>query len=518
MMNGCWFWWRTCIVIVLFVVLFTPLVLVNRTLFFQSIREGVGGISSDKQGLWKLHKNKVIGVVLALTGNSFNSLSLCIQKKVHLEKAPKSKHFLFSVHWWLGLTLMGLGELGNFSAFAFVSVSIVAPLGAWSVVLNAFFAVWFLHESMDVRKAVGMICCIVGGILLVVYGPSGNAMETSLDYEKLEILLRRPTFVSYSSFIILSLLVMVYVCRYTPIGNNYVIGYVTICALLGAIIVISSKCLSILLRLGIQGERTQLFNKLFLFSLLSLMCCIPIQILFINEALQRFSSSQVVPIYYVLFTLSSIISSAILFDEFHHDVLFKAIPFVVGIGQTFLGVFLLNATSSPSTLYYASPRVVRSQELRNLQLLDSYLQFRSYLGYSGPVGELLTGRWNRKDSDFDMQMTMNTNSIWKSHGMVPLHTVVSRTESNVYRGHSIEEDNPSTICDDAYTEIMKKNGTSRESKYNGTPIDVLFRKRSCGVTLPDSTINDVRIQAEQILHRHRAASWTDKDWYIDESD
>ncbi|EME29427.1 Mg2+ uptake permease (NIPA), DMT family [Galdieria sulphuraria] len=413
---------------------------------------------------------------------------------------------------------MGLGELGNFSAFAFVSVSIVAPLGAWSVVLNAFFAAWFLHESLDVRKAVGMLCCIVGGILLVSYGPSGKTMERHFDYGKLESLLWRPAFLSYLSFIILSLLVMIFVCWYTPIGNKYVIGYVTICALLGALIVISSKCLSVLLRLSIQGEHTQLLNKLFLCSLISLICFIPIQILFINGALQRFSSSQVVPVYYVLFTLSSIISSAILFDEFHNDVLLKTIPFAIGIGQTFVGVFLLNAASSSSTLYYASPRSIHTQELRNLQLLDSYLQFRSYLSYSSPFGELLNGRWNRKDSDFDLQMTSNTNSMWKGNRIIPLQTVVSRAELNKYPGRDMQEEyQPVITNENRCTEIIR-TGTNLESKRNGTFMDLLFRKRPSGVTFPDSTINDVRVQAEQIRNRHRAASWADKEWYIMENE
>jgi len=452
-------------------------------------------MTSNNLALWRLHRDKVLGVLFALTGNSFTSLSLCIQKKVHLEKSPKAKHFLFSLYWWLGLLFMGLGELGNFSAFAFVSASIVAPLGAWSVVLNAFFACWFLHESLDFRKFLGMLCCLIGGVLLVIYGPSGKVMEAQLDYRKLENLLWRPTFLIYLSFIILSLLVTIFICWYTPIGNKYVIGYVTVCALLGAIIVMSSKCLSILLRLSVQGDYDQLWNKLFLCSVISLICFIPIQILFINSALQRFTNSQVVPVYYVLFTLSSIVSCAILFNEFRDDL--QVFPFLCGIGQTFIGVFLLNA-SSP-TIHYAT--MTTNQELRNLQLLDSFLRFRSYLSYSAPGDEFVARRWYRKDSDYDIQPARNDHYSWKQsqHPMVPLETIVSNGESNLYQRHLAGEE-----CPDIETMNSKTNS------------DLILRKRTCGIALPDSTVDHVRVQAEQIRNRHRAASWADKEWFMEE--
>lgn len=65
-------------------------------------------MTSNNLALWRLHRDKVLGVLFALTGNSFTSLSLCIQKKVHLEKSPKAKHFLFSLYWWQVLNIICL--------------------------------------------------------------------------------------------------------------------------------------------------------------------------------------------------------------------------------------------------------------------------------------------------------------------------------------------------------------------------------------------------------------------------
>ncbi len=58
------------------------------------------------------------------------------QKYTHNENESNSsrRHYLASPLWWLGLLLMGLGEVGNFSAYGFAPASLVAPLGTTTVI------------------------------------------------------------------------------------------------------------------------------------------------------------------------------------------------------------------------------------------------------------------------------------------------------------------------------------------------------------------------------------------------
>ena len=42
--------------------------------------------------------------------------------------------YLKSKIWWCGITLMVLGEVGNFMAYGFAPASVVAPLGTTTVV------------------------------------------------------------------------------------------------------------------------------------------------------------------------------------------------------------------------------------------------------------------------------------------------------------------------------------------------------------------------------------------------
>lgn len=67
------------------------------------------------------------------------------------------------------------------------------------------------------------------------------------------------------------------------------------------------------------------------------------QVRYVNKALQRFDSTQVIPIQFVLFTLSVIIGSAVLYRDFERTTVEQATKFVGGCLLTFFGVFLITS-------------------------------------------------------------------------------------------------------------------------------------------------------------------------------
>lgn len=68
-----------------------------------------------------------------------------------------------------------------------------------------------------------------------------------------------------------------------------------------------------------------------------------LQIRYLNRALQRFDSTQVIPTQFVLFTLSVIIGSAILYRDFESATAERFIKFIGGCVLTFLGVYLITS-------------------------------------------------------------------------------------------------------------------------------------------------------------------------------
>jgi hypothetical protein len=67
------------------------------------------------------------------------------------------------------------------------------------------------------------------------------------------------------------------------------------------------------------------------------------QIRYINRALQRFDSTQVIPTQFVLFTLSVIIGSAVLYRDFENYTFERAGKFVGGCFLTFTGVYFITS-------------------------------------------------------------------------------------------------------------------------------------------------------------------------------
>lgn len=71
------------------------------------------------------------------------------------------------------------------------------------------------------------------------------------------------------------------------------------------------------------------------------------QIRYVNKALQRFDSTQVIPIQFVMFTLCVILGSAILYRDFERTTTEQAGKFVGGCLLTFFGVFLITSGREP---------------------------------------------------------------------------------------------------------------------------------------------------------------------------
>ncbi len=72
--------------------------------------------------------------------------------------------FLTSKRWWMGLTLSGLGNVGNYAAMALYNLSLVKPISALNPVLTAVFGWLFLKESIN-RRVVAAILFVLCGLL-----------------------------------------------------------------------------------------------------------------------------------------------------------------------------------------------------------------------------------------------------------------------------------------------------------------------------------------------------------------
>lgn len=258
----------------------------------------------------------------------------------------ESINFVRHPTWLLGTLLMGMGEVGNFAAFAFAPASLVAPLGAWSVVLSAVLAHLFLHEEISHRNLFGIILCVGGAFLIGTTGPDISSSEANLSATAVVSLLKRPPFVLFMLVVSSLTVLLMFLSHRTTLGRRFVFVYVGVSSLLGAVTVVCAKALSTFVKLFALGN-SQFTTVLPVMLVIALAAAIVLQLKYLNMAMARFGNAEVVPVYYVLFTMCAMTSGVIMYREF--DTLGKRnIPFFLGVIFTMSGVFLISRGEAPS--------------------------------------------------------------------------------------------------------------------------------------------------------------------------
>ncbi|KAI9717416.1 MAG: hypothetical protein M1812_004768 [Candelaria pacifica] len=290
---------------------------------------------------------KVIGIVLAIASGVFIGTSFVL-KKVGLlkantkyqEEAGEGYGYLKNAWWWGGMTLMIIGEICNFVAYAFVDAILVTPLGALSVVITTILSAIFLKERLSFVGKVGCFICIVGSIIIVINAPEQSSAAT---IQQMKSYVIAPGFLSYAGVIILACIFIVLWAgpRY---GKKSMLVYLSVCSLIGGLSVVATQGLGA--AIVTQAGGTPQFNQWFLYLLLVfVVATLVTEIIFLNKALNIFNAALVTPTYYVFFTSSTIVTSAILFRGFKGTPASIA-TMAMGFLQICAGVILLQLSKS----------------------------------------------------------------------------------------------------------------------------------------------------------------------------
>lgn len=280
-------------------------------------------------------KRLLIGVTLSISGNMLISIAMNIQKHSHNQLADSDRSYLRSVTWWGGLILMGIGEIGNFTAYGFAPASLVAPLGTTAVIANAVIAVMFLKEKIRPRDIMGIALAIIGAFLLVNFS---NKKDTVLSGDEIVEYIKHYPFMIYLVLEILSFSFIFYL----HLKQNY-IRVVTVLlqvALLGSFTVIAAKAVSSMLTLSFSGSN-QLLHPIFYIMLVIMILTAIGQVKFLNEAMALFDTTVVMPTNFVFFTISAIMSGIVFYQEFYGLTFLEVFMFLFGAFLSFTGVFFL---------------------------------------------------------------------------------------------------------------------------------------------------------------------------------
>ncbi|XP_032900673.1 NIPA-like protein 3 [Amblyraja radiata] len=187
-------------------------------------------------------------------------IHLPLQKYSHVKlagtKDPRS--YFRTKTWWLGLTLMLIGELGVFTAYAYAPLSLITPLSAVSIVASSIIGIIFLRDKWKPKEflpgnyALSFLGCgftVVGIYLLVTFGP--NAHEKLSGRNLISHLMGWP-FLLYLLVMIILFCLLLY---FYKIRKMTYLGVIMLLeALLGSVTIVAAKGVSGMIVLSIQGN------------------------------------------------------------------------------------------------------------------------------------------------------------------------------------------------------------------------------------------------------------------------
>ncbi|KAK2597392.1 hypothetical protein QQS21_006016 [Conoideocrella luteorostrata] len=308
---------------------------------------------------------KFIGISLAVGSGVFIGTSFVLKKvgllranEKYNEVAGEGYGYLKNAYWWGGMTLMILGEVLNFVAYAFTDAILVTPLGALSVVITAVLSAIFLKERLSMVGKVACFLCIVGSVVIALNGPQESSVA---NIEAMKDKFITPGFLSYAGVIIVGSVITAWYAG-PRWGNKNMLVYISICSWIGGLSVVSTQGLgaAIIAWIGGQPEYKQWFLwVLFVFVI----CTLVTEIIFLNasfvvphvhrgdssstniKALNIFNAALVTPTYYVYFTSTTIITSIVLFQGFKGTPP-QIVTVVLGFLTICSGVVLLQLSKS----------------------------------------------------------------------------------------------------------------------------------------------------------------------------
>ncbi|KZZ93352.1 DUF803 domain membrane protein [Moelleriella libera RCEF 2490] len=290
---------------------------------------------------------KVIGICLAVGSGLFIGSSFVL-KKVGLLKANEKYHevagegygYLKNFYWWGGMTLMIVGEIMNFVAYAFTDAILVTPFGALSVVITAILSAIFLKERLSMVGKVACFLCIIGSVVIALNGPQESSTANIQEFQAAFI---HPAFLSYAGVIIVGSVITAFYVG-PRWGKKNMLVYISICSWIGGLSVVSTSGLGAAIIAWIKGDPQYKYPFLWILFVF-VICTLVTEIIFLNKALNLFNAALVTPTYYVYFTSTTILTSIILHRGFKGTPP-EIVTVVLGFLTICSGVVLLQLSRS----------------------------------------------------------------------------------------------------------------------------------------------------------------------------
>jgi hypothetical protein len=307
----------------------------------------------------------VIAVLLAVFAALLNNLGVNLQKLAWTKKQSSTiSPSVYRTYWLLGMSAVVMASVFDFVALAFGPQSVIAPLGALTMVANAFIAPWMHGEKLhpSVLKATAVI--IVGCAMSVAAASHSNNI---CDVDSLFSLYFTGRFAIYICLVAGSILSIIFFIRraegfkaelgeesveYQKVFRFHRLSYAAVSGIFGAQSVLFARTVDLLF---VGSTRHGGFFLAYPGTYMVVFCLVSsivLQIYWLNQGLARFESLYNVPIFTSTWIVGTVLGGGVFYGEFADFNWLQAILFPLGVILCCVGVFFLSReteTDNPQT-------------------------------------------------------------------------------------------------------------------------------------------------------------------------
>ncbi|KAK6089565.1 hypothetical protein P3W45_001447 [Vairimorpha bombi] len=316
----------------------------------------------------------ILGAILSVMGNVLINTGVNIQKLSYIKTTYSFHNMNFST-FYTGMVIYLLGKLSGYVSYIFGNQSLLAALSASGLVSNSILAPLINDEIFTYKDLLAIVFVFSGTTFILV-----NTKVSHKSYSLCEMLklYRKPSIIAYFLTILILIIVLYCFIRYVETNSSFnednsrifrsdtvwfeddcfvmkycmVLLYIFLSSFIASFTTLSIKSLAEIIDKTFSGENQFIYLVTYVF-IVGLIVCTFGQIYWLNRGLKRYDALLVVPIFHITWSILSIVTAGIYFQEFEHYDWIQFRNFFIGllvifIGSLFLSTRIINKNSLES--------------------------------------------------------------------------------------------------------------------------------------------------------------------------
>lgn len=311
-----------------------------------------------------------LGAFLSICGNLLINLGINFQKKSYAAENVRFMGYDLNT-LYLGTALYSIGKVSSFSAYIFCNQSFLAGLSASGLVSNSVFAPIVNGEIFTWNDATAIFLVTAGSLIIIANTSRSHTIYTICELLKM---LTQTENLLWISFTFGGIAFLFFLTKFVEMNSAWalandrfcflksenihfeesgfvmkyamVVVYVCLSSFIASFTTLSVKILGEIVNRYFNADGS-VINLTSLFFMLTLFLCTLLQIYWLNRALKHFDALVVVPVFHMTWTILSIITASIYFQDFETYSNAQLKHFLFGVlvifsGSIFLGLKIKN--------------------------------------------------------------------------------------------------------------------------------------------------------------------------------